>query len=261
MAAKKKRSAPAAKKRSAKKAPAKKRAAKRGAARRAAKRKSPARKATAKRPGTRKAAAKKAGARRSASKRAPPARKAASKRASAAKAPRIQRALAAVKGVLGAVTPNALTAKGVLDAVTGAPALLVETVGRVTHSTKPLAQKMRLREGMLATVLGAPGDARALLGELPVGAGVTTELGSAEPPFLLVFVRNQKELNRRIAELSRRLTPKTLLWVAYPKQSSKVETDLNRDRGWEAATRAGLEVVAQVAVDATWAASRLIKRS
>ena len=151
--------------------------------------------------------------------------------------------------------------KGLFDTVTNAPALVAETVARVTHSTKPLAKKLRLGEGMLATVLDAPGDARALLGELPVGAGVTTELGSQEPPFLLVFVRTQKQVQRRVRELLPRLTPKTLLWFAYPKQSSKLETDLNRDRGWEAATRAKLEAVAQVAVDATWAATRFILRA
>jgi hypothetical protein len=220
MAAKKQRRAPATKK----KAPARKAAAKRSPARKAAK-KPAARKAT-KRPAAKKPAAKKPAAR---------------------KAPRMQRALAAVKGIL--------------DTVTNAPTLIAETVTRVTHSTKPLAQKLRLQEGMLATVLGAPGDAKALLGELPVGAGVSTELASDEPPFLLVFVRTQKEVERRVAELLPRLTPKTLLWFAYPKQSSKVETDLNRDRGWESAARARLEAVAQVAVDATWAATRFIQRA
>ncbi|AKI98873.1 hypothetical protein [Archangium gephyra] len=44
--------------------------------------------------------------------------------------------------------------------------------------------------------------------------------------------------------------------MAYPKQSSKVETDLNRDKGWESVERLGWEGIAQVAVDATWAATR-----
>ena len=233
MAAKKRR-APVSKK----KAPAKRKAAARKSpAKRAAK------KAAPKKASARKAARKPAGKKSTA--RKVPAKRAARK-STVRKAPRIQRALAAVKDLL--------------DTVTGAPALLAETVGRVTHSSKPLAQKLRLGEGMLATVLGAPGDAKELLGELPIGAGITTELRSDEPPFLLVFVRTQKEVNRRVAELLPRLTQKTLLWFAYPKQSSRVETDLNRDRGWEAATRAKLEAVAQVAVDATWAATRFIKR-
>lgn len=131
-----------------------------------------------------------------------------------------------------------------------------KTSARPAPSTKPLGQKMLLKPGMEAVVLGAPGDAATLLGELPEGARVRTKLGKGAP-FILAFVKNQAELAQRMAELGPVLTPTTLLWVAYPKQSSKVETDLNRDRGWESATQLGLQVVAQVAVDATWAASRL----
>lgn len=241
MAAKKQRRASVSKKKAPAKRAAPKRAAKKAAARRPAAKK----KAAVKRPAARKAAAKRA-AKKTAARR-PAAKKPAAKKPTTPKAARMQRAFAAVKGIL--------------DTVTSAPALLAETVGKVTHSTKPLAQKLRLREGMLATVLGSPIDAKMLLGELPVGAGVSTELVSDEPPFLLVFVRNQRELGRRVKELSSRLTPKTLLWFAYPKQSSRVETDLTRDRGWEAVTREKLEAVAQVAVDATWAATRFIKRA
>lgn len=127
---------------------------------------------------------------------------------------------------------------------------------RPAPSTKPLGQKMLLKPGMEAVVLGAPGDATTLLGELPEGARVRTKLGTGAP-FILAFVHNRAELAQRMAELGPVLTPTTVLWVAYPKQSSKMETDLNRDRGWESAAKLGLQTVAQVAVDATWAASRL----
>ncbi|WP_257452932.1 hypothetical protein [Archangium lipolyticum] len=126
---------------------------------------------------------------------------------------------------------------------------------RPAPSTKPLGQKMFLKPGMEAVVLGAPGDAATLLGELPAGARVRTKLGTGAP-FILAFVGNRAELERRMAEIGPALTPTTVFWVAYPKQSSKVETDLNRDRGWESVERLGLRGIAQVAVDATWAATR-----
>ena len=126
---------------------------------------------------------------------------------------------------------------------------------RPAPSTKPLGQKMLLKPGMEAVVLGAPGNAVALLGELPEGARVRTKLGKGAP-FILAFVRNRAELDQRMAELGPVLTPTTLFWVAYPKQSSKVETDLNRDKGWESVERLGWQGIAQVAVDATWAATR-----
>ena len=44
-------------------------------------------------------------------------------------------------------------------------------------------------------------------------------------------------------------------WVAYPKKTSGVPTDLTRDRGWEAVT-GDIDAVSQVAVDDTWSALR-----
>jgi hypothetical protein len=130
-----------------------------------------------------------------------------------------------------------------------------KTPARPAPSTKPLGQKMLLKPGMEAVVLGAPGDVKTLLGKLPAGARVRTEPGTGAP-FILAFVRNRAELDKRMAEVGPMLTPTTLFWVAYPKQSSKVETDLNRDKGWESVERLGLRGIAQVAVDATWAATR-----
>ncbi len=47
-----------------------------------------------------------------------------------------------------------------------------------------------------------------------------------------------------------------LLWISYPKRSSKVETDITRDVGWEAVTQAGLRAVTQVSINDVWSALR-----
>jgi hypothetical protein len=46
------------------------------------------------------------------------------------------------------------------------------------------------------------------------------------------------------------------LWIAYPKGGSGVDTDLNRDVGWEPVKDLGLRPVAQVSVDRIWSALR-----
>jgi hypothetical protein len=47
-----------------------------------------------------------------------------------------------------------------------------------------------------------------------------------------------------------------LLWVSYPKRSSKVETDISRDVGWEVMAEAGLRPVTQVSIDEIGSALR-----
>ena len=48
-----------------------------------------------------------------------------------------------------------------------------------------------------------------------------------------------------------------ILWVAYPKLSSKLASDLSRDAIREAAPSFGLDTVSQIAIDADWSALRL----
>jgi hypothetical protein len=47
-----------------------------------------------------------------------------------------------------------------------------------------------------------------------------------------------------------------LLWISYPKRSSKVDTDLSRDAMWDLTTDRGLRPVAQVSIDEVWSAVR-----
>ena len=52
------------------------------------------------------------------------------------------------------------------------------------------------------------------------------------------------------------LEPGGLFWISYPKGSSKVPTDLNRDVFWEALEHLGVRPVTQVSVDEVWSALR-----
>jgi hypothetical protein len=47
-----------------------------------------------------------------------------------------------------------------------------------------------------------------------------------------------------------------LLWISYPKRSSKVETDVSRDAMWELVGKMALRPVAQVSIDPAWLALR-----
>jgi hypothetical protein len=52
----------------------------------------------------------------------------------------------------------------------------------------------------------------------------------------------------------RALKPESLLWVSFPKGTSKIQTDLTRDKGWEALHAADLKWVNLISVDDTWSA-------
>ena len=49
------------------------------------------------------------------------------------------------------------------------------------------------------------------------------------------------------------------LWIAYPKQTSKIVSDLNRDCSWEIFSQNSYEGVSLVALDHVWSAMRFKK--
>lgn len=52
------------------------------------------------------------------------------------------------------------------------------------------------------------------------------------------------------------VTPEGMLWINYPKGTSKIKTDINRDTGWQTVTDLQFEGVSLVSIDETWSAMR-----
>lgn len=73
----------------------------------------------------------------------------------------------------------------------------------------------------------------------------------------VVFVYNSADLNEYINHISGRVTADVLLWLAYPKKSCKIKSDLERDTFMEMVP--GFEAVSLVAIDDQWSAMRFRK--
>lgn len=69
-------------------------------------------------------------------------------------------------------------------------------------------------------------------------------------------MRNRAELEQLGQAAFQAVKYDGLLWVCYPKQTAKVETNLNRDILWKLIEPRGLRPVTQIALDATWSALR-----
>ncbi|USG68240.1 YdeI/OmpD-associated family protein [Brevibacillus ruminantium] len=128
-----------------------------------------------------------------------------------------------------------------------------------------LAKKLRIKEGHKLLVLNPPEDYRTGLPALPEEATQEIVLTpnqemldklSGVADCLLLFVHGMAELQAWAAFAVSTLASEGMFWIAYPKQSSKINTDLNRDKGWEAITQAGFEGVAMVSIDSTWSGVR-----
>jgi hypothetical protein len=129
------------------------------------------------------------------------------------------------------------------------------TQSRVTQS--PLVKKLRIQPGQRLLLLNAPPGFVASLGDLPEGAQLSEQPAlQAEYDYCHLFARNSSELADLVPTAAKAVKYDGLLWVSYPKVSSKVKTDLSRDALWELPGGAGLRPVAQVSIDKTWSAIR-----
>ncbi len=123
-------------------------------------------------------------------------------------------------------------------------------------SDKPLAQKLQVKEGRKLLLINAPKGYKESLGGLPSGEAVLTK-STDLVDIVQIFATTQKELEQ-LGQVKKLLKPNGILWVTYPKGTSKnFKADINRDSIAAYARKVGLQAVAMVAVDEDWSALRL----
>ena len=131
--------------------------------------------------------------------------------------------------------------------------------GTAGYSGTPLPTKLGIKEGHAVAFPGAPPEFAAALGSLPDRVAVKrTARGSLD--VIVLFVRRQAELRRRIDPLARAIHPAGGLWIAWPKRTSGVRTDMTEDLVREVALPLGLVDNKVCAIDQTWSGLRLVWR-
>ncbi len=128
------------------------------------------------------------------------------------------------------------------------------------YSGTPLPQKLGIKEQHKICLLGAPRGFAELLGALPAGVTVATKLAKAPLDVIVFFTKDRAELVKRLADLRARMQPAAGLWIAWPKKSSGVATDITEDVIRAVALPTGLVDNKVCAIDATWSGLRLVIR-
>jgi hypothetical protein len=72
----------------------------------------------------------------------------------------------------------------------------------------------------------------------------------------IVFINNSKEFTTFLTKELKHIEPDSVLWFAYPKGTSKIKTDVNRDMLRETAEEYGITTVTAISIDDTWSALR-----
>ena len=73
---------------------------------------------------------------------------------------------------------------------------------------------------------------------------------------MLLFVNSLAETEKLTLKAGSLVEPGGMLWIAYAKGTSKVKTDVNRDKLWAAVQPIGWQPIRQIALDEVWSALR-----
>lgn len=127
------------------------------------------------------------------------------------------------------------------------------------YSGTPLVKKLGIKEGYRIALVNAPRNFQKELGPLPAGALVVSRL-QPSLNLILFFAASQSELTRNFAGLAKRLVSNGMLWVAWPKKSSGVASDLSFEVVQAVGLREGLVDTKICAVNDVWSGLRFVIR-
>jgi hypothetical protein len=117
-----------------------------------------------------------------------------------------------------------------------------------------LLRKLRIAAEDRLLLVGAPAGYLERLGRAADTDFVTAVPGAYD--VVHVFVPDHEAVERDAPKALTAVRHGGVVWMSYPKRSSRVPTDITRDAGWDVLDAAGWEGVAQVSVDEVWSAVR-----
>jgi hypothetical protein len=127
------------------------------------------------------------------------------------------------------------------------------------YSGTPLASKLGIKDGGSVAFAAAPRGFARTLGELPAGVRVKRRVIGPLDVAVAFFTR-RAELERRFEALAAAIFPDGGLWIAWPKRTSGVATDITEDIVREVALPRGLVDNKVCAIDETWSSLRVVHR-
>jgi hypothetical protein len=127
------------------------------------------------------------------------------------------------------------------------------------YSSTPLPKKLGIKEGSRIAFVNAPKGFQDYLGALPADVDIVTRL-TKPLDLVLLFVTEERALLRDFAKLAAKLASNGMIWIAWPKKSSGVATDLSFERVQRIGLDSGLVDIKICAIDETWSGLKFVIR-
>ena len=122
----------------------------------------------------------------------------------------------------------------------------------------PIFAKLNYKTQSEIAVINSPDEFLPTVDEMRLLAAIVTDSEQIQAgEFAIAFVKTQQDVDTISPALAGKLQGDGILWLTYPKGSSKkYKCDFNRDTGWAVLGKLGFEPVRMVAIDENWSALR-----
>src|SRR6478672_8605277 len=101
------------------------------------------------------------------------------------------------------------------------------------NMSQTLFEKLLIQDERNLLIQGLPSSIEKQFAKLSFSKNVTPLLKSRKIDFALVFAVSESQLTGILQEVLPALKTDAKLWIAYPKTSSKIATNLNRNCSWD----------------------------
>jgi hypothetical protein len=122
-----------------------------------------------------------------------------------------------------------------------------------------LLEKLQLQHEKNILLQGLPLAIEKQFIKFSFSKNVTPLLKTKKIDFALVFAFSQKQLAQILKEVIPAIHSQTKFWIAFPKSSSKIASDLCRDTSWDCVAAYGYEAEEPIAIDNLWSAAQFKK--
>ena len=129
------------------------------------------------------------------------------------------------------------------------------------YSGTPLAKKLGIKSGFDIKVFAAPSYYLELFDDWPEGVSQISNPGTESLDFIHLFVKDSIALEMLVREAMPLLKKNGSMWVSWPKGSSGIKTDINRESVRDYLLKTGLVDIKVAAVDDQWSALKFMYRT
>ncbi|MFD2287764.1 hypothetical protein GJU39_16190 [Pedobacter petrophilus] len=119
-----------------------------------------------------------------------------------------------------------------------------------------LLKKLQIKPGYQLNIINAPDNIADIFNDIPADVSVTY---NAHVVFdaIIIFSTSHAQLHNQIESYLKAISAKTIVWIFYPKKSSKIQSDLDLMKSWRSIAVFGISPCASAAVNDVWTGLRM----